>query len=202
MRVVALISGGKDSFYSIMECTRMGHKVVALANLHPPSTSSDEMDSFCFQTVGHDVIMAYAECLEIPLVRQEISGKAVNQELGYVQTKGDEVEDLTLLLEKVQREIPDVEAVCSGAILSNYQRLRVENVCTRLGLVSLAYLWQRRQEELLPEMVSKGINAIVIKVASMGLKVKMLGKSLAELNPVFTKLNGEMGLHICGEGQA
>lgn len=29
---------------------------------------------------------------------------------------------------RLQREMPDVEAVSSGAILSNYQRLRVENV--------------------------------------------------------------------------
>ena len=36
MRVVALVSGGKDSFYSIIECNRLGHEVVALANLHPP----------------------------------------------------------------------------------------------------------------------------------------------------------------------
>ena len=91
MKVVALISGGKDSFYSIVECHRMGHEVVALANLHPPSTSGDEMDSFCFQTVGHDVIEGYAECLGVPLIRQEIRGLAVNQELGYVQTQGDEV---------------------------------------------------------------------------------------------------------------
>lgn len=37
------------------------------------------MDSFCFQTVGHDVIAAYAECLGLPLIRQELRGTAVNQ---------------------------------------------------------------------------------------------------------------------------
>lgn len=40
--------------------------------------------------------------------------------------------------------------------------------CTRLGLVCLAYLWRREQEELLQEMIMAGVKAIVIKVASMG----------------------------------
>lgn len=37
------------------------------------------------------------------------------------------MEDLYLLLEKVKNEVP-VEAVSVGAILSDYQRVRVENV--------------------------------------------------------------------------
>jgi diphthine-ammonia ligase len=40
----------------------------------------------------------------------------------------DEVEDLLELVRSVQRALPAVQAVSSGAILSNYQRTRVENV--------------------------------------------------------------------------
>lgn len=35
MRVVALISGGKDSCYNMMMCVAAGHEIVALANLQP-----------------------------------------------------------------------------------------------------------------------------------------------------------------------
>lgn len=35
MRVVALVSGGKDSSYNMMKCVAEGHEIVALANLHP-----------------------------------------------------------------------------------------------------------------------------------------------------------------------
>lgn len=35
MRVVALISGGKDSTFNMMQCQAEGHQIVALANLHP-----------------------------------------------------------------------------------------------------------------------------------------------------------------------
>jgi diphthine-ammonia ligase len=35
MRFVALISGGKDSIFAIMELLGQGHELVALAHLHP-----------------------------------------------------------------------------------------------------------------------------------------------------------------------
>lgn len=69
-------------------------------------------------------------------------------------TAGDEVEDMFVLLNGVKRQIPSVTAVCSGAIASDYQRLRVESVCSRLGFVSLAYLWKQDQSMLLQEMVN------------------------------------------------
>lgn len=68
-------------------------------------------------------------------------------------TPGDEVEDMSILLREVKRQIPSITAVSSGAIASDYQRLRVENVCSRLGLISLAYLWKQDQSLLLQEMV-------------------------------------------------
>mgnify|MGYP001807172373 CR=1 FL=1 len=33
-------------------CKQHGHDVVALANLLPEESAPDELDSFCFQTVG------------------------------------------------------------------------------------------------------------------------------------------------------
>ena len=74
---------------------------------------------------------------------------------------------------------PEVQAVASGAIFSNYQRLRVENICQRLGLVSLAYLWLRDQSTLLKEMIDHQMDAHLVKVCSMGLKPIHLGKSIA-----------------------
>lgn len=76
-----------------------------------------------------------------------------NQQLSYRITPGDEVEDLFILLQEVKQQIPSVTAVSSGAIASDYQRLRVESICARLGLVSLAYLWKEDQAFLLDEMV-------------------------------------------------
>ena len=58
LNVIALISGGKDSLFSILHCQANGHTVVALANLHPAPSSNDDEDinSYMYQTVGHSVI--------------------------------------------------------------------------------------------------------------------------------------------------
>ena len=80
-----------------------------------------------YQTVGHQAIDLYAEAMDKPLFRGEIRGSSVNQSSDYEQTKLDEVEDLHDLLIKIRSEI-EFDAVCSGAILSDYQRVRVENV--------------------------------------------------------------------------
>lgn len=41
--------------------------------------------------------------------------------------------------------------------------------CRRLNLQPLAYLWRRREEILLKEMISSNIEAIIIKVAAFGM---------------------------------
>ncbi|KAL6074858.1 Diphthine--ammonia ligase [Balamuthia mandrillaris] len=160
-----------------------------------------------FQTVGHNVLDAYAECMGVPLFRGEIRGSALQQSLQYERKEegkreeADEVESLYWLLRRVKEAIPSVQAVSSGAILSDYQRYRVENVCARLGLVSLAYLWRRDQETLLQEMIAQPIDAILIKVAAMGLHPdKHLGKSITALYPYLCKLKNMYGCNVCGEG--
>ncbi|XP_031277992.1 diphthine--ammonia ligase isoform X2 [Pistacia vera] len=116
-------------------------------------------------------------------------------------TPGDEVEDMFILLNEVKRQIPSVTAVSSGAIASDYQRLRVESVCSRLGLVSLAYLWKQDQSILLHEMITNGIKAITVKVAAMGLDAgKHLGKEIAFLDSYLHKLKELYGINVCGEG--
>ena len=57
------------------------------------------------------------------------------------EVAGDEIEDMYLLLKDVKAAYPDIAGVASGAIASNYQRIRVEKVAKRLGMTSLALLW-------------------------------------------------------------
>ncbi|XP_032356543.1 diphthine--ammonia ligase [Etheostoma spectabile] len=198
MKVVALISGGKDSCYNMMQCVVSGHRIVALANLRPANT--DELDSYMYQTVGHQAIELYSEAMDLPLYRRTIQGSSLDTSRNYSVTEGDEVEDLYELL-KLVKEKEGVEAVSVGAILSDYQRVRVENVCLRLGLQPLAYLWRRDQESLLSEMISSDLHAILIKVAAFGLDPeKHLGKPLADMEPYLKQLSQKYGVHICGEG--
>ncbi|KAI0021492.1 adenine nucleotide alpha hydrolases-like protein [Xylariomycetidae sp. FL0641] len=202
--IIALVSGGKDSFYSILHGLANGHRVVALANLYPPpppvptrdpagerageeAEEERDLNSFMYQTVGHQVIPLYAQATGLPLFRQPIAGTAVHHGLSYRprdrpqasspdsehggddqvsattatapsakeapgrgrkdeededEEDEDETESLVPLLRAVMRAHPTANALCTGAILSTYQRTRVESVALRLGLVPLAYLWQ------------------------------------------------------------
>ena len=74
-----------------------------------------------YQTVGVEIVPKIAECLEVPIVRREITGSAINQEMYYSKDdQKDEVEDLFELLSEVKKQYPEVQAVASGAIFSNY----------------------------------------------------------------------------------
>ncbi|KAI9037002.1 diphthine--ammonia ligase family protein [Aspergillus affinis] len=225
LNVIALISGGKDSLYSILHCLRNGHNVVALGNLHPApkqqksasgdcqddsndssqaegvEEEEDDIDSFMYQTIGHNVIPLYESALGIPLYRAPITGGAVDtarvyredamDQMAEGEDEGegeDETESLIPLLRRIKLAHPEANAVSAGAILSTYQRTRIENVAARLGLVPLAWLWQypslpapgERAElsammphvadaGLLEDMAAVGCEARVIKVASGGL---------------------------------
>lgn len=199
LRVVALISGGKDSCFNMMECVKQGHEIVALANLRPKA--KDELDSYMYQSVGYQGIGLYAEAMELPLFQQDIEGKPVNTEFEYKPTDGDEVEDLYILLKRIREQVP-FDAISVGAIFSDYQKVRCESVCERMGgLQMLAYLWHREQAPLLKEMIDSGIEAIIIKVAAMGLlPSKHLGLRLDEIYPHMVEMEKKYGLNVCGEG--
>lgn len=82
-----------------------------------------------FQTVGHEGIHLYSKAMGLPLYQVVTNGISVTKEMTYDPKEGDEVEDLFGLLQRVKNEVVGgVEGVASGAILSDYQRIRVENV--------------------------------------------------------------------------
>ncbi|RWS07443.1 diphthine--ammonia ligase-like protein [Dinothrombium tinctorium] len=200
MKVVALISGGKDSCYNLCECVKRGHEIVALLNLYPSTDA--ELDSFMYQTVGYQALDYYAQAIDIPLYRRAIKGEAINQNLNYsADNENDEVEDLFVALSELRANGVQFDAISVGAIHSNYQRIRAQNVCDRLGIEMLAYLWGRNQQQLLEDMIKDNIDAILIKVAAMGLiPEKHLGKSIKEMHPILLKLHEEYGINVCGEG--
>jgi diphthine-ammonia ligase len=217
LNVIALISGGKDSFFSILHCQANGHTIVALANLHPTESTNDneDIDSYMYQTVGHSVIPLYEQALGIPLYRQEITGKAVNSSRDYetpTKQEQDETEDLVPLLKKVLEAHPEANAVSTGAILSTYQRTRVESVALRLGLTPLSYLWQYpllppyTQSSLLHDMVAVGQEAVIIKTASGGLDESFLGlnvasqRTIAKLSKAMARFGEAGNGAIVGEG--
>lgn len=203
LNVIALISGGKDSIYSILHCLQNGHKVVALGNVFPLPLEStkpreshgtqeveadeDNLNSHMYQTVGHTVIPLYEQALGIPLYRQPIMGEASVSEATYEKPEDgiDETESLIPLLQRIMAAHPEANAVSTGAILSTYQRTRVESVALRLGLEPLSFLWQyprlapTSKISLLVDMASVGLDARIIKTASWSLDESFLWQNVA-----------------------
>lgn len=66
------------------------------------SMAADELDSYMYQTVGHNAIDLYAQAMELPLYRGTIQGSSVSQGKVYIKSEGDEVEDLYKLLKKIK----------------------------------------------------------------------------------------------------
>ena len=201
MNVVALLSGGKDSLYNMYLATKDGHQIVAIANLKPPEGKGDELDSYMYQTVGHQAIEMIAQALDKPLFRADITGTNCNKDLDYneIQDANDEVEHLYQLLKNIKESV-EFDAISVGAIASSYQKSRVENICKRLNLKMLAYLWDKDQDSLLQDMIDNQFLAILIKVACMGLNKQHVGQSIEQMQGHLRKLHSEYKTNVCGEG--
>ncbi|CZT99384.1 hypothetical protein PFHG_01614 [Plasmodium falciparum HB3] len=199
MNVLGLISGGKDSIQNLCYCHKNGHTIIALAHLIPYEYQN-ETDSFMYQSAGFELVPSIARCMEKPLIQHEIKRKAIKLDLAYTYDPNDEVEDLFELIHKAKTQFPSINAVSCGAIKSTYQKKRLEHVCERLNLDILTYLWDRDEKEILQGMINDGVEAILVKIASYGLKKEHVGKSIKEMYEYLKMINEKYGLNICGEG--
>jgi diphthine-ammonia ligase len=66
MKVLGLISGGKDSIFNLLECVKNGHEIICLGHLKRPSDKG-EMDSYMYQTVGSEMAETIAQAMNLPI---------------------------------------------------------------------------------------------------------------------------------------
>lgn len=195
MKFLGLVSGGKDSMYAVCKLIDEGHHLVGLLYVYCETST---IDSFMFQTVGKEIIRNYGACMGVPLFLHNTKCMALNKELEYGPVEHDEVEDL---FQGVKDTLSKVffEGVSSGAVLSVYQKNRIENVCRRLNLQSLTPLFQMNQKELLSNMIAYGIDARVVKVAGSDLDQNALNKDLIYVKDFYDKSRFR-DINYCGEG--
>jgi diphthine-ammonia ligase len=180
MKVIALISGGKDSIYAIYKAKQAGHEIKYVATIH-----SKNPDSYMYHTPNIGLTFMQSRIMGMQLVSKETLG-----------IKEQEVRDLEILLKNL-----DAEAVVCGAIASKYQKDRVENVCKELGLKMIAPLWGKNPEKLLKEMLKDGFEIIITAVAADGFDESWLGRKIDEkCIKDLQKLEKKHGISIVGEG--
>ncbi len=132
-----------------------------------------------------------------------LQAQALGIQQVLVPTKGakeDELNDLSIALEKLAKS-SGIDGIISGAVASEYQRTRLDNLCDRLGLRSFAPLWHKNQERLVREQIESGFEIIVTACNALGLDAKWLGRRLGlpELGAL-VKLNKRYGLNVAFEG--
>jgi len=184
MKVASLFSGGKDSAYALWYAQMQGWDVDSLVTVLP-----EAQDSWMFHYPAVQWTGIQAEAIGIPQVR-----------IGTAGVKEEELEDLAAGLEEVKR-VTGAEALVSGAIASEYQRTRLDNVCEKLGLKSFAPLWHKRQEELVKAEIESGFEIIVTACNALGLNQKWLGKRLGPNELIdLLELRKKYGLSVAFEG--
>jgi diphthine-ammonia ligase len=181
--VALLFSGGKDSAFALWWTQLQAWDVSALVTVFPQSK-----ESWMFHFPALEWTKLQAEAIGLP---QSI-----------IQTRGekeDELRDLAGGLGKLKRL--GVDTVVSGAVASEYQRTRIDNVCDELGLKSIAPLWHKKQEQLVKEQIDSGFQIIVTACNALGLDEKWLGKKLEASDlPKLVKLKEKYGLNVAFEG--
>ena len=180
MRLAALVTGGKDSIFALYRAQKMGHSIEVLATMIPKRD-----DSYMFHFPNIHITDHISRALEIPLVTASTSG-----------VKEKELEDLEKLLSSL-----DVDGVVTGAILSSYQKERIEKICNKLGIKSIAPLWRQNSLEIMKELIDLKFKVIIVGVYAYGFDQTWLGREInTETLKKLVELNEKYQISLVGEG--
>lgn len=161
MRVVTLLSGGKDSVAATYVAQQWGWDVAAACTLRVTGE-----DSHMFHRPNAVWASLVADAMGLPAIVADTAG-----------VEDAELDDLEALLARAKAET-GAEGVVVGAIASEYQRTRVERIGHRLGLKTFTPLWHKPRRAYLDWLVHAGFHIRFVAVAADGLDESWLGRSL------------------------
>ena len=157
-KVAVLLSGGKDSVFAAYKISKE-HEISCFITI-----KSENPDSYMFHTPNIDLVELQAESMGIPLITQKTEGK-----------KEKELIDLKKIIKKAKEDYK-IKGVVTGALFSNYQGERIDNICKDLDLESLSPLWHMDQELEMRTIIKNNFSIIFSSIAAYGLNKSWLGK--------------------------
>ncbi len=183
MKTGVLFSGGKDSCLAIQKAMEK-EEVVCLITV-----VSENPESYMFHTPNIGLTALQAEAAGLPLLSIVTPGE-----------KERELEELERVLKKA-KELFGIDGAVTGAIASSYQKERIENICSKLGIESINPLWGVNQTEVLREIVESGFDVMITGVFAEPLGREWLGRiidmeTIRELEELWEK----HGINPSGEG--
>jgi diphthine-ammonia ligase len=183
MNAAVLFSGGKDSTMATYKAIKEGYSVDYLVSM-----ISDNPESYMFHVPNIHITALSAEAMNIPLVTAKTLGE-----------KEKELDDLKLVLKDLKDK--GVDAIFAGALESEYQKSRIDQLCSDIGLESHAPLWHRDPKEYMEEIIELGFEVIIVGVSAEGLDESWLGRRVDnELLDDIIILNSKYGMHMAFEG--
>lgn len=180
MGYAALYSGGKDSTLALWLLQKEGLEVDKLITVVPKRE-----DSYMFHKPNIHLVPQLAKSMDIPLVKVDTEGE-----------KEKELDDLERAISTL-----DTEGLITGAVASNYQKDRIENIGDKLGLEVRSPLWGMDQEKILRILIENNFDTRIVSVAALGLDESWLGRKIDK-----NCLNGLLDIkemyriNIAGEG--
>jgi asparagine synthase (glutamine-hydrolysing) len=184
MKLGVLFSGGKDSTLALAIAMKEGYEIACLI-----SVCSKNKDSYMFHTPSIEGVKLQAKALNLPIIFENSEGK-----------KEDELKNLERAI-LTAKETHGIEGVISGAVLSVYQSTRIQKICNKLKLEVFNPLWQRDQEEILKELISKKFDVRIVGVCAYPFNKSWLGRKIDKsfLEDI-KELNKKWGINLAGEG--
>lgn len=183
-KLAALFSGGKDSSHAIYLAAQRGFGVSTLVTARPRRA-----DSHMFHTPNLDVTRLAAKAMDLPILEIPVSGEP--------EREVDELaEGLRPLAEAVK-----IDGLLAGAIASDYQWARLNEVGHRLGLPCCAPLWRVDPERVLRDELDSGLRFMIVAAQTEGLDEKWLGHTVDD--PLLERLveaSREHRFNAAGEG--
>ncbi|WP_224447264.1 diphthine--ammonia ligase [Haloprofundus salilacus] len=191
---VSLFSGGKDSSWALYRALEEGLNVSRLLTVHPDG------DSYMYHVPETRLARLAAESVGIELVEVEPESFDADDAVDSGEQGDAELEPMEAALRELQAEL-ELAGVTAGAVESEFQTNRIQQMCDRLGIDLFAPLWQEDPRELADAMLDAGFEIRIIQVAAHGLDESWLGRTLdADALTELEELNDEYGVHILGEG--
>jgi predicted ATP pyrophosphatase (TIGR00289 family) len=123
--------------------------------------------------------------MKLPLIFRETEG-----------IKEEELKDLKAAIQEAKEKY-QIDSIISGALASEYQKERVDNICNELNLKSIAPLWHVAPEEYMNELINNNFKIIITGVAAGGLTRNFLGKEITK--ELIEELK-ELRIHLAFEG--
>jgi ABC transporter with metal-binding/Fe-S-binding domain ATP-binding protein len=181
MKLAALVSGGKDSLYAAYLASIENDIEYVI------SIISENPESYMFHYPNIRLVREQAKLMNVELIEKETRGE-----------KEKELDDLEDVLNTIKDKI---DGVITGAVASNYQKMRIDSICKSLGLLSFAPLWHTPPEQYMEKSLEEGFEMIIVGVGAPPLDGSWLGRKIdKDMINELVLLNKKHGIHVGGEG--